>query len=74
LRPGPDFRYQGVGSPRACAFGFGTAEHDGRLPVLARARQSAIRASAGKRIRLHIAVHDYAGHTTLVDRYFTLGR
>jgi hypothetical protein len=56
------------------AFGFATAIHDGKLRVLASSKQSRIRASAGHRVRLHIAVHDWAGNTKVLDRYFTLAR
>jgi hypothetical protein len=56
------------------AFGFATAIHGGKLRVLASSKQSRIRASAGHRVRLHIAVHDWAGNTKVLDRYFTLAR
>jgi hypothetical protein len=56
------------------AFGFSTAIHGGKLRVLAFSKQSKIRATAGHRIRLHIAVHDWAGNTKVLDRYFTLAR
>jgi hypothetical protein len=56
------------------AFGFATAIHAGKLRVLASSKQSRIRASGGHRVRLHIAVHDFAGNTKVLDRYFTLGR
>jgi hypothetical protein len=56
------------------AFGFATAIHEGKLRVLASSQQSRIRASAGHRVRLHIAVHDWAGNTKILDRYFTLAR
>ncbi len=56
------------------AFGFATAIHDGKLRVLASSKQSRIRATAGHRVRLHIAVHDWAGNTKVLDRYFTLSR
>jgi hypothetical protein len=56
------------------AFGFTTAIHGGKIRVLAFSKQSRIRASAGHRVRLHIAVHDFAGNTKVLDRYFTLSR
>ncbi len=56
------------------AFGFTTAIHGGKIRVVAPSKQSRIRASAGHRIRLHIAVHDFAGNTKVLDRYFTLAR
>lgn len=55
-------------------FGFATAERSGELRVVANERQASIRKLAGKRLRLHIAIHDWAGNTKLVDRYFTLRR
>lgn len=42
--------------------------------MLAYANRTTIRKAAGRRIRRHIAVHDDAGHTKLVDRSFTLER
>jgi hypothetical protein len=56
------------------AFGFTTALHGGKIRVLAFSKQSRIRATAGHRVRLHIAVHDWAGNTKVLDRYFTLAR
>jgi hypothetical protein len=56
------------------AFGFSTAIHAGKLRVLASSRLTQIRATAGHRVRLHIAVHDWAGNTKILDRYFTLAR
>lgn len=56
------------------AFGFTTAIHGGKIRVLASSKQSRIRATAGHRVRLHIAVHDWAGNTKVLDRYFTLAR
>jgi hypothetical protein len=56
------------------AFGFTTAIHGGKIRVVAPSKQSRIRASAGHRVRLHIAVHDFAGNTKVLDRYFTLSR
>jgi hypothetical protein len=56
------------------AFGFTTAIHGGKIRVVAPSRQSRIRATAGHRVRLHIAVHDFAGNTKVLDRYFTLAR
>ena len=56
------------------AFGLATAIHGGKLRVLAFSKQSRIRATAGHRVRLHIAVHDFAGNTKVLDRYFTLAR
>jgi hypothetical protein len=55
-------------------FGFATAIHGGKLRVFASSKQPRIRASAGHRVRLHIAVHDFAGNTKVLDRYFTLAR
>jgi hypothetical protein len=55
-------------------FGFGTAIERGELRVLASEKQASIRKLAGKRLRLHIAVHDWAGNTKTIDRYFTLAR
>jgi hypothetical protein len=55
-------------------FGFGTAMQRGQLRVLASEKQSSIRKLAGQRLRLHIAVRDWAGNTRLIDQYFTLGR
>ncbi|MCW2984371.1 MAG: hypothetical protein JWR63_1941 [Conexibacter sp.] len=55
-------------------FGFATAIHRGQVRVVAGSRQSQIRGLGGKRIRLHLAVHDWAGNTKLIDRFFTLGR
>src|SRR4051794_9279067 len=55
-------------------FGFSTAIRRGTVRVLASSNAKRIKASAGHRIRLHIAVHDWAGNTKLFDRYFTLGR
>jgi hypothetical protein len=56
------------------AFGFATAIHGGKLRVLASSNQPRIRATAGHRVRLHIAVHDWAGNTKILDRYFTPAR
>jgi hypothetical protein len=56
------------------AFGFDTAIHGGKIRVLASSKLSRIRATAGHRVRLHIAVHDWAGNTKVLDRYFTLAR
>jgi hypothetical protein len=42
-----------------------------RVPA-GRAAQQTIRAGAGRRIRLHIAVHDDAGHLRPIERF--LGR
>ncbi len=56
------------------AFGFATAIHGGKLRVLASSKLARIRATAGHRVRLHIAVHDWAGNTKVLDRYFMLGR
>jgi hypothetical protein len=56
------------------AFGFSTAIHGGKIRVLAFSKQSRIRATAGRRVRLHISVHDWAGNTKVLDRYFTLAR
>jgi hypothetical protein len=56
------------------AFGFTTAIHGGKIRVVAPSKHSRIRASAGHRVRLHIAVHDFAGNTKVLDRYFTLAR
>ncbi len=56
------------------AFGFATAIHGGKLRVLASSKQARIRATAGRRVRLHIAIHDWAGNTKVLDRYFTLSR
>lgn len=56
------------------AFGFSTAIHGGKLRVLASSRLTQIRKTAGRRVRLHIAVHDWAGNTKVLDRYFTLSR
>jgi len=56
------------------AFGFSTAIHGGTIRVLASSKQARIRATAGHRVRLHIAVHDWAGNTKILDRYFTLAR
>jgi hypothetical protein len=56
------------------AFGFATAVHGGKIRVLASSKQSRIRAGAGHRVRLHIAVHDWAGNTKVLDRYFTPAR
>jgi hypothetical protein len=55
-------------------FGFATTVKDGELRVLAYEKQASIRKLAGKRLRLHIAVHDFAGNTKQIDRYFTLAR
>lgn len=56
------------------AFGFTTAIHGGKIRVVAPSKHSRILASAGHRVRLHIAVHDFAGNTKVLDRYFTLAR
>jgi len=56
------------------AFGFSTAIHGGKIRVLASSKLPRIRATAGHRVRLHIAVHDWAGNTKVLDRYFTLAR
>jgi hypothetical protein len=56
------------------AFGFGTAIHGGKIRVLASSKLSRIRATAGHRVHLHIAVHDFAGNTKILDRFFTLAR
>jgi hypothetical protein len=56
------------------AFGFDTAIHGGKIRVLAFSKLARIRATAGHRVRLHIAVHDWAGNTKVLDRYFTLAR
>ncbi|WP_445150617.1 DUF4394 domain-containing protein [Baekduia sp. Peel2402] len=56
-------------------FGFATAERSGgELRVIASERQSSIRKLAGKRLRLHLEIHDWAGNTKRIDRYFTLRR
>lgn len=56
-------------------FGFATAlRTGGELRVIASERQASIRKLAGRRITLHLAIHDWAGNTKLVDRSFTLGR
>lgn len=56
-------------------FGFATAlRPGGELRVIASERQSSIRKLAGRRLRLHLEIHDWAGNTKLVDRYFTLRR
>jgi hypothetical protein len=56
-------------------FGFATAiRADGQLRVIANERQASIRKLAGKRLTLHLAIHDFAGNTKLVDRSFTLER
>jgi hypothetical protein len=55
-------------------FGFATAIERGELRVLASEKQASIRKLAGRRLRLHIAVHDWAGNTKTIDRYFTLAR
>jgi hypothetical protein len=56
-------------------FGFATAIRGGHeLRVIASERQSSIRKLAGKRLTLHLAIHDWAGNTKLVDRSFTLRR
>lgn len=69
---------QTVGSARLGkayrGFGFGTAEHAGTLRVLISPRKGALPGMAGHRVRLHLAIHDWAGNTKLVDRYFTLRR
>lgn len=70
--PGQTLMSARIGSSSR-SFGLATAEHAGRLRVLAYADRTTIRKAAGRRIRLHIAVHDYAGHIKLVDRFFTLG-
>jgi hypothetical protein len=44
-----------------------------RVPA-GHAAQQTIRASAGRRIRLHIAVHDDAGHLRPIERCFTPAR
>jgi hypothetical protein len=56
------------------AFGFATAIHPGKIRVLASSRPTQIRKTAGHRVRLHIAVHDWSGNTKILDRYFTLAR
>ncbi len=56
------------------AFGLTTAIHGGKFRVLASTKLSRIRATAGHRVHLHIAVHDFAGNIKLVDRSFTLAR
>jgi hypothetical protein len=55
-------------------FGFATAFERGPLRVLASEGRTSIRRLAGKRLRLHLAIHDWAGNTVLVDRFFTLRR
>lgn len=69
---------QSVGSVRLGrsyrGFGFGTAIHQGTLRVLISPRRGALPSMAGHRVRLHLAIHDWAGNTKLVDRYFTLRR
>jgi hypothetical protein len=73
--PGQTVMSARVGSSqRAFGFGFATAIHDGKLRVVASSKLSRIRASAGHRIRLHIAVHDWAGNTKVLDCYFRLAR
>ena len=72
-RARPDLMSARVGSSYR-AFGFATAIHGGKLRVLAPSKQARIRATAGHRVRLHIAVHDWAGNTKVLDRYFTLAR
>jgi hypothetical protein len=71
--PGQTVMSARVGS-NVRAFGFATALHGGKLRVLAFSNQSRIRATAGHRVRLHIAVHDWAGNTKVLDRYFTPSR
>jgi hypothetical protein len=56
------------------AFGFATAIHPGKIRVLASSKLTQIRKTAGHRVRLHIAVHDWSGNTKILDRYFTLPR
>jgi hypothetical protein len=56
------------------AFGFSTAIESGKVRVLASSSAQRIRSSAGRRVRVHLAIHDWAGNTKLVDRSFTLGR
>lgn len=69
---------QTVGSARLGAsyrgIGLGTAEHGGPLRLLIFPRRGALRSMAGHRVRIHLAIHDWAGNTKLVDRYFTLRR
>jgi hypothetical protein len=45
-----------------------TAEHDGHFKLVANASRSTLRRTVGKRIRVHIAVHDFAGNTKTFDR------
>jgi hypothetical protein len=69
---------QTVGSARLGSsyrgFGFGTAEHAGTLRVLISPRKGALPSMAGHRVRLHLAIRDWARNTKSVDRYFTLRR
>jgi hypothetical protein len=69
---------QTVGSARLGksyrGFGFGTAEQAGTLRVLISPRKGALRSMAGHRVRIHLAIHDWARNTKVVDRYFTLRR
>jgi hypothetical protein len=57
-------------------FGFATAVRPGgsELRVIANERAASIRRLAGRRLRLHLAIRDFAGNTKLVDRTFTLER
>lgn len=55
-------------------FGLGTAEQAGTLRVLISPRRGALRSMTGHRVRIHLAIRDWARNTKLVDRYFTLRR
>jgi hypothetical protein len=69
---------QTVGSARVGkayrGFGLLTTENGGRHKIIMYSKLSQIRAAAGHRIRVHLAVHDYAGNVKQLDQWFRLAR
>lgn len=55
-------------------FGFGTADRAGELRFLVSSSPAHLKSLRGGRVLLHLAVHDNAGNTKLIDRAFTLPR
>ena len=60
--------------PAYKGFGLGTTFQGGQMRIVAYEKQAKLRTLAGKRIRLHLAVHDWAGNTKVIDRFFTVAR
>jgi hypothetical protein len=59
---------------KAYGFGLGTVDLAGRMRVVAHLSPDRIHASAGRRMRVHLAVHDWAGNVKNVDTYVRLAR